>query len=157
MKVSIETKELVYGIRKISEAELNTLKEDEKSRYKVAAGSEKDDLLYRSIESAKAYLDSHIARFLSLGYPVGDLVIAAPVDDTYLPSYIVWDFRDCRRRLGKEAAIATLCNDVMTEGSLMHFYEKVGATDIAAEHGAKRDDSMKTLLTTLFMRNAPII
>lgn len=157
MKISIETKELVYGIRKISEAELATLREDEKERYKLATGSEKDDLLYRSIETAKAHVDTYAARFLVLGYPVSDLVIAAPVDGEFIPSYIVWEYRDCRRRLGKENAILTHSHDALVEGALAHFYEKVGASDLAGEHRAKREEAMSLLLTTLFMKNAPLI
>lgn len=157
MTISIALKELVYEIKKISEAELATLHDDEKERYKLATGSEKDDLLYRSIEGAKALLDTGIARFLVVGYPVGDLVIDAPVNGIYLPTYIEWEFRNCRRRIGKESAIATHCNNVMVEGSLWYFYEKVGAADLAEEHKAKCASVMALLTTTLFMKNAPIV
>lgn len=157
MEVSIKTKELVFGIKKISEAELATLFPKESDRYKIATGSEKDDILYRSIESAKAEIDAEIARFLILGDDLRDLIVDAPVSGKYLPDYIVWNFRDCKRRIGKQQAVTTFCYDYLVQGALTHFYESVGAVDAAEIHRKKSLEVASNLVTTLLRKNAPIV
>lgn len=157
MLISIDTNELVFGIKKRSEAELTTLFPLEADRYKFAIGTEKNDMLYRAIERAKAELDSAISRFLVIPEFADELSVTAPVDDNYLPETLTFDFRDSRRTtFPMQSAISSFCYESLVELSLANFYAKVGAAELSTEHDRNGAVSIESLTTILFRKRSPL-
>ena len=151
MTVTLYISELLYDLKNKNDLEVSALP-DAEIRYRVQAGSEKDDELKRDIIEATAHLSSELSRFLTHRYYTdSDNIIG-------LPDAIVFDFApNERRHINKIPAVADMLHSIIVNMAMGRYYQSVSMADLAKERESRAALDLKTIQTLIYEKLPPPI
>lgn len=149
MTVTLNIEELFKDIRLKSRLECSAIADTE-ARYRVEAGTEKNDELYRDMTAAQGSLARRLARYLSASYvQEGDNTL-------FLPEAFVYELTVTDRRLqGKVQPLADACHDFIVHYTLSRFYKSVGMGDMSNAHSLQAAETGEEIDMLLYTKAAP--
>lgn len=151
MKIAIETSDLIKNVKSKSHNEVSQI-EDEKLRYKIEAGTEKEAEIRTCIAEAVATFEASSFRFIK---PIHSEEVMASLG---LPEILEFEFMGGGRRLhGKAPALASLVLSLLTNLTLAKFYTTVNAADLSKSHDELTNGDTVLLEKLLFEKRPPLI
>ena len=151
MIVKLYKDQIMQQLRSISHDEVAMI-EDADARYRVEAGSEKEQEINRCIDEAYDRLLGRCRRWLKSEYKtIVDNRLNLPA------SFNIELQLSERRAVGNAEALAGLMNAFMVEYALSKFYNIVHHPDMSNKHGLLALDAGKNLDEALYTKNPPLL
>lgn len=151
MLITLHIKDLLSDIKKKSHYEVAGI-EDAEARYRIEAGTEKEDEIYRSMVEVESTLVRRLHRFLYDHYQdEADNQLA-------LPESFSFEFEMTDRRSGwKAQELADLMHSYIVHYTLAKFYAAVSQTDLSNKHSALTAEAATALEECLYHKQPPML
>lgn len=151
MRIDIDTAELLYDIQSTSHLEAGAIT-DAEARYRVEAGTEKEEELKRDILYAASTARQIMSRFLA-----DDFISAGnnTMPQT-LPTKIQFNFEVSSRRLdGKIHILTDILHTFLVDAALAEFYATVNEATLTANHMAKVTELTQKIEQIIYTKKPP--
>ena len=148
MKITLIVEELLKDIREKSS--LDTEGMEPEVKYRVEAGSEKNDQLKREIITVSSVLTRTLSRYLA------DDDRAEADNMLGLSAELTWKLNLSERRtVGKAQPLTDACHDYMVHYVLARYYKSVNAGELSNKHSLLTADAAKEIEQLLYTKTPP--
>lgn len=156
--IRINSAEVLYDIKSKSHTEVTVAVPDESQRYRIEAGTEKEDEIKRCIEQAFAEASGMLARWLIGEYTDDGDITTYKNQAVSLPDYLVFYFDWSERRYReKHATLTTLLFSLIVNLAMERFYLSVQAEALAKVRAGQAQSDMSQIQSLVYYKGAPKI
>lgn len=149
MVIDLYTEELMSILRATSHLEVSGITDIEE-RYRVEAGSEKQDMVYSCVDDAVSRLEGRCLRYLKDKYVTySDNVRDIPERYTFELAFSE------RRALGKSGPLKEAMSSFIVDYALSRFYSNVSQGDLAQKHALQAEGDAAMVEELLYTKQPP--
>lgn len=149
MVITLYVEEIVNQLRSISHREVSAI-EDPDARYRLEAGSEKLDEIYRCISEAYARLTARCRRWLKASYQQSrDNMREIPVQ--FSLEFVLSE----RRAINVDKDLMNEMNSFMVEYVLSKFYSDANQGELSNKHSLLALDAGNSIDELLYTKQPP--
>ena len=154
MTIAIDTREMLFRVRRLSHDEVEATVPDPEAAYHMEAGSEKEDTVKDCLNRAWASVTALLEPFIDCDDAVEDTEVA--YGKVTLPDAYTIDLVTSERRLaGKEAMLTERISALLVDRTLGHFYTGNGQTELAQKWNALALADEEALVNAIHSKRPP--